>query len=62
MDKIFLQQTYCYYGSLNSYIGLQEVDGLIEVTSDYGEVMYRACDAMDLATFIRNLNNDVYAE
>lgn len=61
-QEITIDDGYNFKGSVNSYLHIMvDSDGLITITSDYGEVMSKCYSLKSFAEFLMKLSNDELA-
>lgn len=61
-QKITIDDGYNFKGSVNSCLHIMvDSDGLITITSDYGEVMTKCYSLKSFAEFLMKLSNDELA-
>ena len=62
MKEISLNMSYNFKGTINCSLKLrQNEDGLIDVLTDYNEIVGTIFTAYDLVEIIKELNEDKYA-
>lgn len=63
MEKITLDMTYCYKGSMCCYVTLQKdpTIGTISVTTSFGELVAVCTSGHQVAKVLTKLDNEEYA-